>query len=420
MSRLSDAQVAALSAIENPDMRAAALYLAKYDCKVLTPFLTYQIGSERFTERDLVALVCAHAMREDAKNIQSPTFAQHGVTRYQQIVGITPVTLELRESLCRTSPNSTEALRMAREIAMWSRVAGPPVERAEEREAHLEEASHLILRWVENCKRRILGMQMDGRQLMLDCWGRSGAFKSATVRALLRPLGGLAHKTNAPMDLFVGHEGVWASQYVAIWLDEFPPLPKFLLPQLKDFIFSDTWRANSKNKDAMVLPMLASLIATHNPTPDEQFPDDAMARRLGAIHYPCAMDPVRGYAFVDDVIDKFDMVSFWRAVDPVQRASDDTVVARAFRRNDLRDVFDHFLLECVSKDDKKTVLLQEVLDAFLSWGRAGNWNTSGWNSKRVAERLRSHGYHLPKVAKGRIIRGITLDFTPPGSAEEAV
>lgn len=403
-----------VASIDHPTVRGVVEELGRLDCEVLVAHQLYRVGEKLYTMRDLIALLYAHATDADGNRFHSANGIDLGILRYQQIVGVKPPAAWAVDAFCQGPFDSQRALRDARRIAGWS-AAGVRAQGAEERRQQVEQSAHVILRFVENVKRRIMGLPLEGQQIILDFFGESGAFKTVSMRHLLSPLKNLCLQTPSLESILNGFEGVSAATYAVIWLDDSTILPRKLLPMLKQFVHAETWRANTKGEDAQFLPMLSALAVTHNPWPEEQYPDAAMSRRLGIVHYPTAMDRDRARAFVDEHIFSMDMEAFWCAVDPINRASDNRLVNQTQDRFAIQDPINWFMEECTARKGSHDVWLSDLFAAFRVRATQGGWAISHWTDRTLASWLRSQNYVLTRGSQGMKVKGLKL--LQPGSFE---
>lgn len=412
-------QLALVVNIDHVVIRGVVEELGQLGCEVLVTDQAYRVDDEIYSFGGLVAFLCAHAQDADGNVLNSPASVGLGITRYQQIVGVKPVAEGLRENLCQAKDvDHAAAWAGARRIASWSLAGAGPLD-AGVRELRITEAAHVILRWVENVKCRILGLPLDGQQIILDFFGESGAFKTISMKHLLSPLGDLVLKTPQLEAVLAGYAGVKAAMNVAIWLDDSVILSRSVLPILKDFVHSDNWRANSKGKDEVTVPMLASLACTHNPWPEQQYPDPALSRRLGIVHYPGALGRKQGREYVDREILSMDMVAFWKVVDPVKRQSDDDIIEASQRRFAIKDPISWFMEDCTARKSGTDTYLSDFYAAFRVRAQTGGWQVGHWTDRSLAAWLRSQSFVLVRGAQGMKIRGLKL-LQPGLLADEEV
>lgn len=401
---------ARLNGINHETMHATAEFLRFNGCEVLVPGALYRIDDAIFTYRELVAHVAgAIALDPTGRPLSSTAFIDQGIVAFQRIAGVTPVTKGLRMMLCREADiDSAKAMEMAREIASWAWLTAPPVS-AMQKEMAIEESAHCLLHWVANVKRRILGLPVNGQQIMLYFYGIGGTLKSSIVKAILAPLGPLQGKFGNPDNVLHGHDGALVSTKVALFWDECVGMAPRHLDSMKDLVTAEEMRANPKGKDAVDVRVLASLVATSNYPPVVKFPDPAMLRRMGSICFSFPVPEEDQARYMQEKVLPFDMLAFWKAVDPEASGAEKHILARNQRRHRYKSPVEQFLTEYVTRKPGSRVLLKELHQTFITVATANNWKEhKDMSNQGLAAMLRMVGYDVKHSAKGAIIAGIEL------------
>jgi hypothetical protein len=403
----TEQQRLAVDQIKEPTIAATVQAIDQFGILVHVPGTIYSRKGRAMSHRDVLAFIMSYATMNGIA-LKNMVFADLAINRYTQIVGTTPITAPFRAKFA-AEPDHDAAWAGVMEVASWG-LAAATMDAAEKERLQTIHA-HYILRWMENVKRRIYGLPLEDRQIVLSFWGASRANKSATAKKLIAPLQDLVWETPEIGRILLKHEGGVVSQNLALYVDDAKPMKYTELGPLKQFVFAESWVADVKIRDAVKVPMLASVIFCHNDEPGITFPDVAMAGRLGAMYHPRAFPPGERRRFTEERILPFDILSLWRAVDHVNRQSDDQVIEEAQDGlGEKLDLLQYFLsTETTKTSDASWVSLADVYTAFQVRARAGGWNIYDYTDRKLASRLRGLGYYLGRGNGGMIVKGLLLE-----------
>lgn len=406
-SKLSPGDVERLVfAVENLEMRGILRFLFIQDCRCLVYGHIYGMGGIEYTLDELVAYCQAYATTDDRSPINGVLNVKAAITHYQKLVGVENRSKELSVKLGEASTTPGTALDGARTMASWV-LAGLASDDAQ-RPILQERYAHILLRWATNVKRRLLGLDLKQQGFLLDIYGKHGSFKTALAKKLLEGLQPLVVTTSNLADVLVEHDGYFAAAYASIWVDEMPPVDKRHMAALKAFIHAERWRVDSIGQQAVELPMLASLICTHNGEPFSLFPDPAMERRVGLIRGPVALPRREQTAYAEKHIEPFDSLDWWRKVrTDVHEGTFEHLFDSQQELKPPDPVLD-FIEECCIKEATSTAPLRDFFAALKSRAFEGGWDLRGITDRMVASQLRSAGYSVKSGHTSATIHGIRL------------
>lgn len=282
----------------------------------------------------------------------------------------------LRDRFCGLNTiDSAKAWTLAREAAKFPFIFSPSGKGSPE---ILDENAANLLCWMAQIKRRLLDEQnLGGLDGVLNCWGVSGSGKSGFTARVLQPIreAKLVEQLASVRKLLDGfHSGALAKKLV-LFGDDLNPIPGDMHAPFKAVTTLPYWKIDEKFLKPGEGRIRAGIAISANKPPEEQYRDEAFARRIFNIAWLWEIPLNHRAWFNDEALPQWQVEALWAAAPTSPPAEWRQLVERARKRlyGD-GPIKAWFAENCtIVEDPTSPPNLRFLFQQFRSAAEEGNW-----------------------------------------------